>query len=91
MLCGWALGLRFLSGDGKVEILDGPMQGGEAYPVRGGFIPLTALRRCLQVTCVSRSSRCTGGACDVPGLPVESKTMEASLICGRAGPPTVTC
>ena len=49
VLCGWALGLGFLSGDGKVEILDGPMQEGEAYPVRGGFIPLTALRQSLQV------------------------------------------
>ena len=82
MLCGWALGLGFLSGDGKVGILDGPTQVGEAYLVRGGFIPLTALRQRVRVTCVGRSSRCTGGACDDHGLPVESKTMEAPPICG---------
>ena len=31
MLCGWALGLGFLGGDGKVVILDGQMQGGGLF------------------------------------------------------------
>ena len=50
--------------------------------MRGGFIRLTALRRHLQVTCVSQSSRGTGRGRDDPGLPVESQRMEVPLICG---------
>ena len=50
--------------------------------MRGGFIPLTALRRRLQVPCVGKLSTCTGWACDDRGLPMEAKTMEAPLIHG---------
>ena len=55
---------------------------GGAYPLRGKFIPLMAFQQRMQVACVGQSFRCTGGARDDPGLPVESKTMKAPPICG---------
>ena len=50
--------------------------------MRGGPIPLSALRQSVLVPCVGRSSRYTGRARDNSGLPVESHTMEAPPICG---------